>query len=176
MSHARFDELPEPERQLLRARARELARHVESGPTEPPLELLEVRAHDQRIALPLEAVEGVVPLGSVASLARVPRFVAGLVGFRGEVLIAVELGVLLGHSGTGFADFSRAVALSVGGKRLALITERSLGVVQAPLASFRADAMKRQDFVLGTDGEFLTLVDPGRLIAHVFSALSGAAR
>ena len=164
------DELAE-----LRQRARELARVVEVQVIDEGLEVLEVQCRGQAFALPVDSVDGIVDLVSLASLPRAPPYCRGLVSFHGEVLLAIELGALLGASTVGFADLRRLVALRAGEAKLVVLAEKTLTVRTATVGSFRADPSRPQPFVRGTDERFVTLLQPAALIAHAFAGLGGGA-
>lgn len=173
MSADRFAQLSPTDLELLRDRARELARAEERKSVEDNTELLVVESRGQKFAIPLTAVETVGELSTLAAVPRAPAFVRGLVPVRGEVLIAVELGAILGGTPTGFADLRRIVTLCAGDRKLALLTEPSLSVHHAPEAAFKADALRPHPALVGTDEAFVSLVAPAALIDHVFEALKG---
>jgi chemotaxis signal transduction protein len=168
--YARFLDLPAGELALLRQRAKDLAKAPQETGPKDSVELLELMSRAQRFSIPLSAVEGITELGSLASIPRAPPFVRGLVSFRGEVLVAVELALVVGAS-TGFADLQRVIALTHGGQRLALVTERGLSVREASPSQFKAGGVGQHLAIAGTDETFASLVDVAGLIRHVFDSL-----
>lgn len=174
LGHQRLRALPADELQILKDRARELARPIASADEMAQLELLELHSRGQRFALPLSAIEGITQLTSVASVPRAPAFARGLVSFRGEILIGIELCTFAGGAQPGFADLQRVVAISAGGARLALLAERIVSVRTSSSSAFRADPAWQQPWVVGTDELFVTLLDPASLISNVFKAFGGA--
>jgi chemotaxis signal transduction protein len=112
----------------------------------------------------------------MVSLAAVPRaapWVRGLVPFRGEVLLAVELAPLVGSRTGGIADLKRVVALTTGGRRVALLVERVSAVQSVSTSAFRPDPLERHPFLVGTDADFLSLLEPSGLLAAAL-AVEGA--
>jgi hypothetical protein len=176
--YQRFGELAPDVLALLRERARAVAQQPAAATQAgEEMEVLELRSRGQRFLVPLAAVEGVVELTSLATLPRPPPAVRGLVSFRGEVLVGVELALLAGGgAGGGMADLRRVVALAAEGRRLALLTESGLLARSVPLASFGAMAGQALPFVVGTDASFASLVEPAALIAYAFEGMgrSGA--
>jgi chemotaxis signal transduction protein len=169
--HQRLSGLQASELEVLRERARQLARPLSSEDTTDQVELLEVHSRGQRFALPLSAIEGIVHLTSVAIVPRAPAFVRGLVSFRGEVLVGIELCTFVGGAQPGFADLNRVVAIAAGGTKLALLAEKIVSVRAASTGTFHADPAWQQAYVIGTDESFVTLLDPTALIVHAFKAL-----
>ncbi len=171
----RFSALPDDELQVLKDRARELARKPAELETGNELELLELHSRGQRFVLPLSAIEGIIQLTSVAVVPQAPAFVRGLVSFRGELMIGIELCTFAGGAQSGFADLQRVVAISAGGMKMALLAEKVVSVRSAAAGSFHADPAWQQPYVVGTDEGFITLLDPTALITHAFNALGKAA-
>jgi chemotaxis signal transduction protein len=171
--YTRFLDLPPDELALLKQRAKELAKAPEDTSDKEVVELLELYSRGQRFSIPLSAVEGIIELSSIATVPRAPPFVRGLVSFRGEVLVGVEVSLVVGAS-TGFADLQRVIALTHAGARLALVAERGLSVRETALSQFKAGAVAQHPAIAGTDAAFASLLDVGGLIRHVFDALGGA--
>lgn len=173
-SHQRFNAVPADELQVLKDRARELARKPAQQQTGDEIELLELHSRGQRFALPLSAIEGIVQLTSVAFVPQAPAYVRGLVSFRGELMIGIELSAFAGGAESGFADLQRVVAISAGGARLALLTEKVVSVRSAATTTFHPDPAWQRPYVVGTDKDFVTLLEPSALITHAFNALRPA--
>lgn len=169
--YRRFLDLFPEELEILRGRARQLAAVPNAVSSGDEVEVLDVQSRGQSFALPLSSVEGVMELSSVAGIPQAPASVRGLVSFRGEVLVGIELSSLVGGGNPGIVDLRRVVALSAGGKKLALLTERVLSVRTALLSSFKPVLGTRFPFILGADGEFISLLDPAGLIAYSLGTL-----
>lgn len=170
--YRRFLELPESDRALLRDRARETAAPAKAEEQADLLGVLEFESGGQLYALPLEVIEGIVELQMLAPVPRAPAAVRGLVLFRGEVLLAADLSRLFGGA-TGITDLRRVVALSAGGKRLALLTQKALVVQLVERESFKPTESAGPSPVLGVDSRCMALLDPAALIEHVFAAVEG---
>lgn len=175
MENARFAALTREERAILRERSKQTARVVSVVASERDVEVLELASRGQIFVVPIGAVEGVSELSSLAAVPRSSSFVRGLVGFRGEVLVAVELSGSGdgGRTGGGFADLRRLVCLAAGGRKVAVLCERAMVVRTVDPAEFVSDALARSSFIVGTSPEFVSLVDPGAFIQHVFASLGG---
>ncbi|HXN40158.1 MAG TPA: chemotaxis protein CheW, partial [Myxococcaceae bacterium] len=117
-------------------------------------------------ALPLSALQGITELNSLAPIPRAPPSIRGLVSFRGELLVGVELSALLGHSTTGIVDLKRIIALTCPAMKMAILGEKVLSVRSAPRNSFLPEK-SRFAFIVGIDENFFALLDPDLLVAHV---------
>lgn len=174
----RFLELSPPDRAVLRERARELGRPLTNPQGEGPsdvFELLELSSGGQTFGIPIEAVQGVSELTGIATAPRAPPLLRGFVSFRGEILFGLELSTLLHTGAAGFTDLRRMVVLSAGALRAVLLAEHVLTIRSAHASSFVRDRLVQHPFVLGVDPGLVTLLDPGALIAHAFSSISGSA-
>ncbi|HZH03677.1 MAG TPA: chemotaxis protein CheW [Myxococcaceae bacterium] len=169
--YRRISRLPPEELEILRERAREQAQRQVQGSAVEKTEVLELNSRGQRFALPLAAIEGIADLVSVAAVPRAPPMVRGLVSFRGEVLIALELSSLTGAGDRGIADLRRIVTLSAGGTKIAILTEKVVSVRSVDPADFRPDRLAQVPFVVGTDEYFLSLLDPASLVAHALHSI-----
>ncbi|MGQ0508240.1 MAG: chemotaxis protein CheW [Myxococcaceae bacterium] len=174
IGNPRLLDIPEEDRKLLKERAREIAKRPESAELTDGLEALELHSRGQNYAIPLSAISSITELSSIAAIPRAPSAVRGLVSVRGEVLLAVELALLTGGAGSGIADLRRVVVVGVDSLRLAILAERIISVRQVQAGNFRADRMSQFPFVVGTDENFLSLVDPAALINFAFRQLGGA--
>ncbi len=173
VGNPRLLEIPEEDRLLLQERAREVAKRPESGELADGVEVLEVHSRGQNYALPLSAVSSITELTSIASIPRAPPAIRGLVSVRGEVLLGVELALLTGGGGSGIADLRRVVVVGGENVRVAILAERIISVRQVQTSNFRADRLSQYPFVMGTDENFLSLVDPGALINFSFRLVGG---
>ncbi len=134
------------------------------------MDLLEIQSHGQKFALPLVDLLGVAELASLAPIPRAPRSVRGLVTFRGELLLGVELSALVGQSDTGITDLRRVIALTSHPMKIAILGEKILSIRTAPRDSFKPEP-SRHGFVVGIDENFISLVAPDLLAAHVLQLL-----
>lgn len=160
--------IPADELAIMRERARAAARTSASGAAAATLEVLELQSRGQVFAVPLAAVEGIIELTTLAHVPRAPPFVRGYASFRGDVLLAVELGALMEAGSGGFADLRRLVALHAGGRRIALLSERDIALRTLDPQAFHQEAGAAHPFVVGTSEDFVSLLEPEALIVHVF--------
>jgi purine-binding chemotaxis protein CheW len=136
----------------------------------------------QEFGLPIRAVKETLPMRPVTRLHLVPRFVAGLINLRGDVVAVLDLGGLVGLDGGRGADGAivvlraaerpldpRASARALCG----LVVERLLGVreldgeLAPPPPTLAAEAASYLRGVAAVDDppHPLNVLDPERLLA-----------
>jgi chemotaxis signal transduction protein len=168
---SRLEKLSVEQLAVLRERAREAAVATEEDDRSDEFEVLEVQSRDQTFALPLNSVEGITDLVSLAAVPRPSSLIRGLVSFRGEVLVGVELASLFGHGSVGVADLRRIVVVASGGNKIAVLTEKALSVGQRRAKTFLASSGTKKPFVVGTNERFVTLLDSNALVTYVLAAI-----
>lgn len=172
--HERFLSLPKGDLELLQQRALEIAKVSENVEQQELLELLEIESRGQRFAVPLKTLEGVVELTSVAPIPRAPGVVRGIISFRGELLLGLELSALVGSTSTGITDLRRIIAVNASTMKVAILAEQITSIRAAPKVSFRPDPSRRFSFVVGIDENFVSLIDPDALVSQTLNLLGGA--
>ena len=169
-AHQRFNGLSEPDLELLRERTLEVSPQSQTTDGREMIELLEIQSHGQSFVLPLSALQGIAELTSIAPIPRAPPSVRGIVSFRGELLVGVELSTLVGELSSGIVDLRRIIAVMSQTMKLAILGEKVLSVRIVPRDLFRP-APSKFGFVVGTDENFVSLLDPALLIEHVLQLL-----
>jgi purine-binding chemotaxis protein CheW len=80
------------------------------------------------IALPIESVGEVLPMPELAAVPMAPRWVAGIVSVRDEVVPVVELGMrLFGRASTG--ERRMVIATTSDGERVGLVVDTIAGLI-----------------------------------------------
>lgn len=86
---------PDEMLRILQARARELARPLDSGVVEENTSLLVVEVGPERYAVDVSAVREIKPLAGVTPLPGLPSFWRGLVNLRGNLVPVLDLATYL---------------------------------------------------------------------------------
>ena len=171
-------ELPAGELEVLKQRARALAKPLSFSQSQDESELveyLEIHSRGQVFAVPLAVVEGIGDLTALAHAPRAPPACRGIVSFRGEILLGLELSILLGSGGAGLADLRRLIILSANNLKAAIVAEKVVSIRSAQPSSFIRDRLAAHPFVVGVDRDFVTLLEPGLLIQFAFDMVQGRA-
>lgn len=169
----RFSALDAGDRKLLQERARALAGQRVAHEEGERVEMLILQAAGQLLAIPLESVLGVMELTGLAPVPRAPPFVRGLVSFRGEILVGVEAGALLGSGQSGMADLRRVVALAAPSGRLALLADKVVAAETMDRGAFSPAADGTRPWFAGVNADFVTLLDVPELVGSVWRILGG---
>jgi purine-binding chemotaxis protein CheW len=122
---------------ILRERAERLARAREDV-VQDTVSVFGFRVGGELHALPLEAVDEILPIAGLAPLPGVPRSVLGVIQARAQVLVVVELRALLGLSGGGMSDLAQVVVMHTPGGMLGLGAEQVDGRLELPRAMLTA--------------------------------------
>ena len=164
---------PGKRREILRARAAELARVPlpETAP-EDCVEILEFSLAQECYALELRFVEEVYLLKDLTPLPCTPDFVLGIVAARGRILSVVDLKRLFGLPHAGLTDLNKIMVLrdpgAPDGMEFGVLADRILGVRVLPVADIQAPLPMlngiRADYLKGVTGERLALLDAKKLL------------
>lgn len=148
-------------REILRARARALARSpVAAPPAESLLEVLEFRLAREHYAVETRHVREVVPLKQLTSLPCTPPFVLGLVNLRGHVLPVFDIRKFFDLPEQGLTDLHRIVFIHGQDMEVGLLAEAVETVRSIPLESLQPSLPT----LTGIRGDYLKGVTAGRLI------------
>lgn len=143
---------PEPDEDLLRARARELAQARETARPEGAQVLLPVEIGGRRYAVPAQRVHQVLDARGLHPLIGAPRGVLGAIMCRSRPVGVLDLRPLLGLEEGRLSDLQRVVVVEDGLDLYGLAVERVLRSVEVAAAELRP----------APTGPFLALA-PGRL-------------
>ena len=156
--------------QILRARAKALARRPEDEPeAETLLEVLEFRLAEERYAVEIRHVSEVYPLKDLTPLPGTPAFVLGVVNVRGRILPVVDLKKFFELPEEGLTDLHRIILVEGNGLYLGLLADATVGVRSIPVGSLQASLPTltgiRSDYLKGVTAERLVVLDVSRLMA-----------
>jgi len=157
-------------RQILRARARALARPPErAAVAEASLEVLEFQLAQERYALETSYVREVHPLKNLTPLPCTPPFVLGIVNVRGRILAVLDLKKFFGLPENGLTDLHRIILVGGNGLELGLLADVSVGVRSIPVDSLQASLPTLTgigaEYLKGVTAERLVVLDMGRILA-----------
>src|SRR5712691_3379112 len=157
-------------RQILRARARALARPPErAAVAEASLEVLEFQLAQERYALETSYVREVHPLKNLTPLPCTPPFVLGIVNVRGSILAVLDLKKFFDLPDNGLTDLHRIILVGGNGLELGLLADISVGVRSIPVDSLQASLPTLTgigaEYLKGVTAERLVVLDMGRILA-----------
>jgi purine-binding chemotaxis protein CheW len=154
----------EADRELLEARAAELARPLEDGGAgDDRVPVLEFVSMGNRYAVALESIEAVTRIGDIVPIPLTPPHISGIVRRRGDSIALVSPRRYFHPGSQGIADADYAVIVEVRGKRFALQVDDIEGVtfieedeLKPPPENFDPQQLP---FIAGVSVEGLTLID-----------------
>jgi purine-binding chemotaxis protein CheW len=146
---------------ILRDRARELARPVEPPPAPGTLlDVLEFKVAQERYAVEVVSVREVYPLAGLTRVPCTPPFVAGIVNVRGHMIPVIDFRKLFDVPEQGLADLHRVILLEGEGFVVGLLADAALAVRTIPTAALQASL----ETLTGIRGEYLKGVTPDRVV------------
>jgi purine-binding chemotaxis protein CheW len=151
-------------RQILRARARALARPPESAAgAEVSLELLEFRLAQESYALETRHVREVYPLKNLTPLPCTPPFVLGIVNVRGRIVPVLDIKKFFDLPEKGLTDLHRIILVGGNELELGLLADVIVGVRSIPVESLQASLPTltgiRSEYLKGVTAERLVVLD-----------------
>jgi purine-binding chemotaxis protein CheW len=131
-----------------------------------------VRFGGARYAIAMAAVAEVVAVPPTSRVPGCPRWLSGVVNWRGRVLPVIDARALLGAATTPLPSSARLIVLSVDGVEAGLVVEAVAGLLQAgdqaPESAPATAADSATSLVLGVvpgSGGPVSLLDPTALLA-----------
>lgn len=169
MTHDSQKENIPDDAEILRARARLLARPPEDAPAGALLDVLEFRLAQERYALETRYVREVCPLKDMTPLPRMPPFLLGVVNVRGRILPVLDLKKFFDLPEQGLTDLHRIILIEGGELEFGLLADATVGV-----RSIRIDSLQpslptltgiRSEYLKGVTAERLVILDVSRILA-----------
>lgn len=161
---------PDAATQILRARARALARPPDRAPAADTLiEALEFRLAQERYAVETRFVTEVHPLTDLTPLPSTPSFVRGIVNVRGRVLPVLDLKKFFNLPDPGLTDLHCLLLVRGGDLEFGLLADVIVGVRSIPKASLQRTLPTltgiHADYLKGVTAERLVVLDLGRMLS-----------
>lgn len=156
--------------EILRARARALARTAERETLDKSVVLLLCRLGDQRYAIPLVKVVEIQPLGSFANVPATPAFIMGVINVRGQIFTVVDLAVFFGIRGDEKGQTGRSI-LIVGdvGNRVGLLVDEVLGIAHyhpGEIHSLKLNLPNvKSDYISGSTADAVAVLNLDELLS-----------
>jgi purine-binding chemotaxis protein CheW len=170
MTESEGDETRTPESEILRARARALARepHLRDA-AEERFEALEFRLGGERYALGSAWVREVYPLKELTELPCTPPFVLGILNIRGQILSVLDLEKFFGLPQSHAERSGKVIVLHGEGLELGIRADAITGVsaiplreIQPPLPTLSATCA---DYLMGVTNEQIAILDVGKILS-----------
>jgi purine-binding chemotaxis protein CheW len=143
--------LAESRREVLEARARQLARVLdEPARAGEVLELVGFVLAGKRYGIESRFVREVARLSRFTPVPGTPAFVVGITNLRGEILALFDPRQLLGVAADGVTDLGRIVVLGEHRREFGLLADAASEILYVPGASLaRTDALSARAYLRG---------------------------
>jgi purine-binding chemotaxis protein CheW len=123
----------------LAERARVLRGRIGTAePAGPQISLLTFCHGPQRYGIPISDIIEVQPLRDYTPVPGAPRFIPGVIHWRGAILSLVDLVKLFGIAESGLVDERSCVVVEAAGRRAGILAGEVEDLVTAPLAEVKA--------------------------------------
>ncbi|NLO27160.1 MAG: purine-binding chemotaxis protein CheW [Actinobacteria bacterium] len=160
----------DPIREILRRRARELAKTPDAEVGGARLmEILEFSLGPERYAFETSFVREVFPLIEITPLPNVPPYILGVVNVRGRILSVMDIRRLMDFVNVGLTNLNKAIILHNGEMELAVLADEIAGVYaidgdqgQRALATLSG---KREEYLKGVTQDRVVVLDAEKLLA-----------
>jgi purine-binding chemotaxis protein CheW len=157
-------------RQILRARAKTLARPRESAAvSHASLEVLEFRLARECYAVETRHVREVHPLKDLTPLPCTPPFWLGIVNVRGRITPVIDIKKFFDLPDTGLTDLHRIILVRGNDLELGFLADITVGVRNIPVDSLQTSLPTltgiRADYLKGVTAERLVVLDLDRILA-----------
>jgi len=156
-------------KEILRLRARALARTAVAPSEGTLLELIEFRLAQERYAVEGCHVQEVCTLGELTPLPCTPPFVRGIVNVRGRIVPVLDLKRFFDLSEEGLTDLHRIILVRRHDLELGLLADVVTGLRSLPMESLQPSLPTltgiRGDYLKGVTADGLVVLDLVRILA-----------
>ena len=160
---------PEEVREVLKARAREMARESIAAETAERIEVVEFLLAGEAYAIESRYVRAIHPLTSLAPLPCTPSFVLGIANVRGEILSVIDIGKFFELPGEGLTNLNKLIALDSGHMHFGILADAIVDVRHIPVAAIQSSLPTltgiREEYLKGVTAGRTVVLDAEKLIA-----------
>ena len=166
----RFAPNPEREKQILKARAKELAREPQSAGVDADwLEVVEFDLAGEGYALPLAQVREVSLLKELTPVPCTPPFVLGIINLRGEIRTVIDLKKFFDLPDKGITDLNKIILIQNDEMQLGILADSIRSVRRVRLDEMQPALATmtgiRADYLRGVTGDRIAVLDAGKILS-----------
>ncbi len=161
---------PEERQNILKARARELAREPrEEQEGAGELEVVEFLLAYEKYGIESAYVREVYPLKELTPLPSTPPFVLGVINVRGQILSVMDLKKFFDLPEKGLTDLNKVLIVRGEGMELGILADAILGLRALPLPGLEASLPTltgiRAEYLRGVTADRLVVLEVKKLLA-----------
>ncbi len=161
---------PEERKNILRARARELAKEskkIQKG--EAYLRVVEFLLADEKYAFELTHIREVYPLKGLTPVPCTPSFVIGVINFRRRILSVIDLKKFFELPERGISDLNQIIILNSDKMEFGILADRILGIGSIPVNTIQPflsiGTDIRADYLKGVTEDRLVILDAEKILS-----------
>jgi purine-binding chemotaxis protein CheW len=160
---------PDATREILKARARELARLTGEDEDPVTLEVLEFRLSHETYAIEISWIAETYPLRDLTPLPGTPPFVLGIINVRGRILSVIDIRVFFDLPLKGLTNLNKVIILQSGEMEFGILADEIIGTRSIPLAELQTPLPTltgiREEYLKGVTREQMAILDGLKLLA-----------
>jgi len=161
---------PAEEKDILKARARMLAREPLPAATESErLELLEFSLAHETYGVEMVYVRETRPLRDITPVPCTPPFVLGLINVRGRIISVIDIKSFFNLPEKGLTDLNKVIILHDGEMEFGILADSVLGVRTIPLAELQPSLPTlsgvREVYLKGVTNKRTVVLDGKKLLS-----------
>lgn len=160
---------PEAAREILRARAGELAHPRVEDAAGATLEVLEFLVSHETYAVEIRWVTETYPLRELTPLPGTPPFVLGIINVRGRILSVIDLRVFFDLPLKGLTNRNNVIILQSAGMEFGILADEIVGTRSLPLAELQPPLATltgiREEYLKGVTRRHTALLDGEKLLS-----------
>jgi purine-binding chemotaxis protein CheW len=157
-----------PVKEILKARARALARRPNDAAVGDVLEVIEFRLAHERYAVERQFVREVCPLRELTPLPCTPAFMLGIVNVRGQVLPVIDIKRFFDLPETGITDLHMIVIVHAGEFEVGLLADAVVGMRTIPSLTLQTSLPTltgiRAQYLKGVSDQHTVILDAMRIL------------
>lgn len=160
----------EGKKQLLKARARKLARDDEKEkPAGESIEVVEFLLAYETYGIESSYVREICPLKDLTPVPCTPPFVLGIINVRGEIVSVIDLKKFFDLPEKGLTDLNKVLVLKNDRMEFGLLADAILGVRSLPTYDLQPTLPTltgiREEYLRGIAKERVVILDAGKLLS-----------
>jgi purine-binding chemotaxis protein CheW len=160
----------EKKQQLLKARARELARDSEKEKTVGEfIEVVEFLLAYEKYGIESSYIREIYPLRELTPVPCTPSFVLGIINVRGEIISVIDIKKFFELPDRGLTDLNKVIILRNKEMEFGILADVIVGVIRIPRENLQATLPTltgiREEYLKGITADRLAILDGGKLLS-----------
>jgi purine-binding chemotaxis protein CheW len=160
---------PEEEKNILRTRARALAKEPEKKTSGEEIRIVEFLLSYERYGVDISYVREVYPLNDLTPVPCTPSFVLGIVNVRGQVLSVIDLKKFFDLPEKGLGDLNKVIILRSDTMEFGVLADAVLGVSSVLVNELQPSLPTlsgiREEYLMGISKDRKVILDAGKLLS-----------